>query len=234
MRVGDRGRALFVTEPTASSGDSAPVSMRRSSSETSSSKASNRRVKKASASAAGTSGTCPTARSPAERADVHRAVGVHPSEGGRAQSFRPSMFGHSSILPDSLDSLELVLIASFPAGPWQTNCYLVAATPGAECVIIDPGLGAVAGVTGLIMEHRLKPVAVMLTHGHLDHMFSVTPLCRSYDSTCWVHPGDRVLLSDPLRAMGLETRQLLEQLDRQHGGFTRAGRGAGADGWAPT
>jgi hydroxyacylglutathione hydrolase len=88
----------------------------------------------------------------------------------------------------------------------------VAAIPGAECVIIDPGMDAVAGVTKLIMEHRLKPVAVMLTHGHLDHMCSVTPLCRSYDSTCWVHPNDRVLLSDPLRAMGLETRLLLERL----------------------
>ena len=73
-------------------------------------------------------------------------------------------------------------------------------------------MDAVAGVTGLIMEHHLKPVAVMLTHGHLDHMWSVTPLCRSSDSTCWVHPDDRVLLTDPLRAMGLETRLLLERL----------------------
>ena len=81
-------------------------------------------------------------------------------------------------------------------------------------------MDAVAGVTGLIMEHHLKPVAVMLTHGHLDHMCSVTPLCRSYDSTCWVHPGDRVLLSDPLRAMGLETRQLLETLTGSSAAFT--------------
>jgi hydroxyacylglutathione hydrolase len=87
-------------------------------------------------------------------------------------------------------------------------------------VIIDPGMDAVAGVTGLIMEHNLKPVAVMLTHGHLDHMCSVTPLCRSYDSTCWVHSGDRVLLSDPLRAMGLETRQLLESLTGSAAAFT--------------
>lgn len=88
----------------------------------------------------------------------------------------------------------------------------MAPAPGAECVIIDPGMDAVAGVAELIREHRLKPVAVMLTHGHLDHMFSVTPLCRSYDSTCWIHPDDRVLLTDPLRAMGVETRLLLEQL----------------------
>ncbi|HEX6756857.1 MAG TPA: MBL fold metallo-hydrolase [Propionibacteriaceae bacterium] len=113
-----------------------------------------------------------------------------------------------------------MLIASFPAGPWQTNCYLVAATPGAECVIIDPGMDAVAGVAESIREHRLKPVAVMLTHGHLDHMFSVTPLCRSYGSTCWIHPDDRVLLTDPLRAMGLETRLLLERLTGRSAVFT--------------
>jgi hydroxyacylglutathione hydrolase len=111
-------------------------------------------------------------------------------------------------------------IASFPAGPWQTNCYVVAAMPGSECVIIDPGMDAVAGVTELIMEHRLKPVAMMLTHGHLDHMCSVTPLCRSYDSICWVHPDDRVLLTDPLRAMGLETRLLLERLTGSTAAFS--------------
>src|SRR5215203_3930241 len=83
-------------------------------------------------------------------------------------------------------------IASFPAGPWQTNCYLIARKPGEECVIIDPGMDAADGVSELILEHRLKPVAVMLTHGHIDHMFSVTPLCRSYASSCWVHPEDRV------------------------------------------
>jgi glyoxylase-like metal-dependent hydrolase (beta-lactamase superfamily II) len=112
------------------------------------------------------------------------------------------------------------LIASFPAGPWQTNCYLAAANPGEECVIIDPGMDAADGVAELILEHRLKPVAVLLTHGHLDHMFSVTPLCRSYASSCWVHPEDRVLLSDPLRAMGLETQLLLERLTGRPAAFT--------------
>jgi hydroxyacylglutathione hydrolase len=113
-----------------------------------------------------------------------------------------------------------VFIASFPAGPWQTNCYLVATGPGAECVIIDPGMDAVDGVTGLVAEHRLKPVAVLLTHGHLDHMFSVTPLCRSADATCWIHADDRVLLTDPLRAMSADTRVLLEQLSGGPAAFT--------------
>ena len=86
-------------------------------------------------------------------------------------------------------------------------------------MIIDPGMDAADGVAELIMEHRLKPVAVMLTHGHLDHMFSVTPLCRSYASACWVHSEDRVLLTDPLQAMGLETRLLLERLTGRPSSF---------------
>jgi hydroxyacylglutathione hydrolase len=112
-----------------------------------------------------------------------------------------------------------VLIASFPTGPWQTNTYVVAAAPGSECVIIDPGFGAESGVAGLVAEHRLKPVAVMLTHGHLDHMFSVTPLCRSSHAVCWIHPADRALLADPLAGMGSETRALLAQLAPGHSGF---------------
>jgi hydroxyacylglutathione hydrolase len=105
-----------------------------------------------------------------------------------------------------------VFIASFPAGPWQTNCYLLATEPGAECVIVDPGMEAVGGVREVVEEHHLKPVAVLLTHGHLDHMYSVTPLCSSYDSTCWIHPDDRALLADPLRAMSAETSAMLHQL----------------------
>lgn len=121
------------------------------------------------------------------------------------------------ILPDSV---SLVFIASFPAGPWQTNCYLLATEPGAECVVIDPGMDSVTGINELVVEHRLKPVAVLLTHGHLDHMFSVTPLCAGTQATAWIHTDDRALLSDPLRSMGAETRQLLAQLAPGHGRFT--------------
>jgi hydroxyacylglutathione hydrolase len=105
-----------------------------------------------------------------------------------------------------------VFIASFPAGPWQTNCYVVAGAIGGECVIVDPGMDAADGVTDVITQYRLHPVAALLTHGHLDHMFSVTPLCRQHEAVCWVHPDDRDLLIDPLRAMGEETRVLLSRL----------------------
>jgi glyoxylase-like metal-dependent hydrolase (beta-lactamase superfamily II) len=73
-------------------------------------------------------------------------------------------------------------------------------------------MDAISGVRDVVREHRLKPVAVLLTHGHLDHMYSVTPLCSSYSSACWVHPSDRVLLTEPLRAMSQETAAMLAQL----------------------
>ena len=87
---------------------------------------------------------------------------------------------------------------------------------GAECVIIDPGLDAAAGVAELAAEHRLKPVAVMLTHGTWTTCSRSRPLCRANEAACWIHPHDRVLLADPFRSMGAETRALLHQLAPDH------------------
>jgi glyoxylase-like metal-dependent hydrolase (beta-lactamase superfamily II) len=95
-----------------------------------------------------------------------------------------------------------VLIAGFPAGAWGTNCYLVAPAAGEECVIIDPGHQATQGVEETLKKHRLKPVAVVLTHGHIDHVASVVPVCGAKDVPAWIHPEDRFMLSDPEKALG--------------------------------
>lgn len=102
-----------------------------------------------------------------------------------------------------------MFIAGFPAGSWGTNCYVVATEPGAECVVVDPGQNAAAGVDELIREHKLKPVAVLLTHGHIDHMWSVTPVAGTYDATAWIHPADRHLLTDPMAGISRESAQML-------------------------
>ncbi|MEP9364768.1 MBL fold metallo-hydrolase [Nocardioides sp. CN2-186] len=102
-----------------------------------------------------------------------------------------------------------MLIAGFPAGPWGTNCYVAATGPGSECVVIDPGKDAAAGVAELVREHRLKPVAVLVTHGHIDHMWCVAPVAGTYDATAWIHPRDRHLLADPMSGMSRETSQML-------------------------
>ncbi len=102
-----------------------------------------------------------------------------------------------------------MLIAGFPAGPWGTNCYVVATGPGAECVVVDPGKDAAPGVAELVREHRLKPVAVLVTHGHIDHMWCVAPVAGTYDATAYIHPRDRHLLSDPMAGMSRETAGML-------------------------
>jgi hydroxyacylglutathione hydrolase len=105
-----------------------------------------------------------------------------------------------------------VFIAGFPAGPWGTNCYVVALGAGSECVVVDPGKDAAEGVAEVVREHRLKPVSVLITHGHLDHMWCVAPVAGTYDATAWIHPRDRHLLTDPLAGMSSDTRQMLPQL----------------------
>ncbi|MEE4542913.1 MBL fold metallo-hydrolase [Streptomyces sp. V4-01] len=95
-----------------------------------------------------------------------------------------------------------MLIAGFPAGAWGTNCYVVAPAAGEECVIVDPGHLATQGVEDTLAKHRLKPVAVVLTHGHIDHVASVVPVCGARGVPAWIHPEDRYMLSDPERALG--------------------------------
>jgi glyoxylase-like metal-dependent hydrolase (beta-lactamase superfamily II) len=102
-----------------------------------------------------------------------------------------------------------MLIAGFPAGPWGTNCYVVATGAGAECVVVDPGKDAAPGVAEVVREHRLKPVSVLLTHGHIDHMWSVTPVAGTYDAVAWIHPEDRHLLTDPLAGVSRESAGML-------------------------
>ena len=65
------------------------------------------------------------------------------------------------------------------------------------------------GVAEVVREHRLKPVAVLLTHGHIDHMWSVTPVAGTYDATAWIHPDDRHLLSDPMVGISPESSRML-------------------------
>jgi len=102
-----------------------------------------------------------------------------------------------------------VLVAGFPAGSFAANCYVVAPAPGEECVIIDPGQDAEGGINEILAEHRLRPAAVLLTHGHIDHIWSVAPVCGAKGIPAYIHPDDRALLSDPARGLSLGAGQQL-------------------------
>ncbi|MGH3685910.1 MAG: MBL fold metallo-hydrolase [Pseudonocardiaceae bacterium] len=100
-----------------------------------------------------------------------------------------------------------MLVAGFPTGSFQANCFVLAAEAGGPCVVVDPGEGAEQPLDELLRQHRLDPVAVLLTHGHFDHIFAVTPVCDGNDIPAWIHPEDRALLSDPLRGLTADARQ---------------------------
>lgn len=101
-----------------------------------------------------------------------------------------------------------MLVAGFPSAVFGTNVYVVAPAAGEECIVIDPGMEVVAGLDDLLREHRLRPVAVLLTHGHLDHTFSVVPVAGSRGIPAYIHPDDRELLADPMKGMGRESEQM--------------------------
>ncbi len=91
-----------------------------------------------------------------------------------------------------------MLIRVHPAPMYATNCWIVAAEKGSECIIVDPGMPDISAEIEMIIEEEgLKPVAVLLTHGHLDHTFSVIPLADGYGIPAYIHSEDRKALLHP-------------------------------------
>jgi hydroxyacylglutathione hydrolase len=101
-----------------------------------------------------------------------------------------------------------VLVTGFPAEAFGTNCYVVAAGPGEQCLIVDPGVGVLDQLDEVLARHRLFPAAVLLTHGHLDHTFSVAPVCGARGITAYVHPADREMLANPAMGLGVSAEEL--------------------------
>lgn len=88
-------------------------------------------------------------------------------------------------------------IDCFVLGAFETNCYVLRSSETAgDCLIIDPGDGA-GRLLGFIKGHNLNPVAVILTHGHIDHIGSVAELRDSYpDIKVYVHGLDAGMLEN--------------------------------------
>lgn len=102
-----------------------------------------------------------------------------------------------------------MLIAGFPAGPIAANCFVVAPGPNERCVVIDPGQDVMPLLKETLREHNLKPAAVLATHGHYDHVWSVAPVCGAHDIPAFIHPDDRHMLANPGAALGASRSQQL-------------------------
>jgi hydroxyacylglutathione hydrolase len=102
-----------------------------------------------------------------------------------------------------------LLVEAIAGGPFGTNCYVVATGRGEQCVVVDPGIAVVERLDEVVARHRLHPAAVVLTHGHVDHTFSVAPVCGARGITAYVHPADQELLADPGKGLGIDLSALL-------------------------
>lgn len=98
----------------------------------------------------------------------------------------------------------------FPAAAFGTNCYVLAPAPGQECVVVDPGVGVEDQLAELLVEHGLRPAAVLLTHGHVDHVYAVTPVCGGALGA-YIHGADRYRLKDPVASLDPALVAMFEQ-----------------------
>jgi glyoxylase-like metal-dependent hydrolase (beta-lactamase superfamily II) len=79
----------------------------------------------------------------------------------------------------------------------ETNCWVVAPEGGGPGVLIDAPPDP-DGILGLLAEHRVTPVALLLTHGHIDHTGGAGVVVGETGIDAYVHPDDDYLTLDPL------------------------------------
>ena len=107
-----------------------------------------------------------------------------------------------------------LLIDSFAAPMFATNCWVLASEPGSECVVIDPGMPDVSlALEEILQRHNLKPVAVIATHGHLDHTFSIQPIADGYEIPTYIHSEDRAYLSAPEKLLSEEFASTVAEMN---------------------
>ena len=106
-----------------------------------------------------------------------------------------------------------MFLTSFPAGPFQANCY-VFSLDGRRCVVVDPGVNAFDGVKQVVADRGLVVEAVILTHGHPDHVGSAADVADHYGVPAWIHVDDRELF-DPSLISGV-ARDIIARFNVNH------------------
>ena len=92
-----------------------------------------------------------------------------------------------------LQTLEAPLLGA-------TCCLLV--DDSGHVAVVDAGGGVAERVVKLVEERGWTPVAVLATHGHVDHTWDAGALCRAWDVPLHVHEADAYRLADPYGTLG--------------------------------
>ena len=78
-------------------------------------------------------------------------------------------------------------------GALETNCYLVYCPETRECAVVDPGAES-EEIFRLIMKKGLKPIIVLNTHGHVDHVGANRDIKERFDVPLYIHSADSSML----------------------------------------
>lgn len=109
-----------------------------------------------------------------------------------------------------------MLIEQLPLWLAETNAWIVAPDgPGGECVLVDAPPDPTA-ILERLRHHGVRLVALLSTHGHVDHVGGVGSVVHAhdYDIPVHIHDGDRHMLLDPVGTSGAFGQYLLrENLD---------------------
>ena len=93
-------------------------------------------------------------------------------------------------------------IQTYVVGPVQTNCYFAINDDTKEVLIIDPGASA-KQLAEKVKEQGLKPVAILLTHGHFDHVMALPYLMEQKpDLDIYLYEDEADVLADPQLNLG--------------------------------
>ena len=88
-----------------------------------------------------------------------------------------------------VDQLEL--------GPFGTNTYFVRRSPAAtEAVVVDPS-GDAATIQATLDTLGCRCVAILITHGHFDHIVGLADLAEATGAPVYAPAGERILIEDP-------------------------------------
>ena len=90
-----------------------------------------------------------------------------------------------------------MIVQPFPSGPFETNAYVVACTETRKAAIVDPAPDSADAVSKFLEDKQLKPVAILITHSHWDHIGDTAKLKAKYHAPVYIHSLDVPNLRQP-------------------------------------